>query len=209
MKKSIIIFAAALITASALSGCSNGTEASQSGLQGENSYTNAPVSSTEASSSTPNTDKTTGQNSSETPEQSNTPGDTTSVISDSREQIVTMTQALTGIDFVLGKASPEEGFDNSGLIYYVLRENGYINCPRGTSAQMEMGTKVGFDDIQPGDLVFFSDVDEESGESYDFGGIYVGGGKLVYSPYPGEKVKYADINSQYWKNSFNCAVSVS
>ena len=74
---------------------------------------------------------------------------------------------------------------------------------------MEMGTSIAFEDIQPGDLVFFTDTDSETGEKIDFGGIYIGDGKLIYSPYPGEKVKFADINSDYWINSFSCAVSVA
>ena len=48
-----------------------------------------------------------------------------------------------------------------------------------------------------------------TGEKIDFGGIYIGNGKLIYSPYPGEKVKFADINSAYWQNSFSVAISVA
>ena len=91
----------------------------------------------------------------------------------------------------------------------VWRENGFINCPRGTAAQKEMGTTVSFDEIEPGDILFFTDTDSGTGEINDFGGIYIGNGQLVYSPYPGEKVKFADLNSTYWKNAFTCAVRVA
>ena len=37
----------------------------------------------------------------------------------------------------------------------------------------------------------------ETGEMIDFAGIYTGNGQLIYSPYPGEKVKFADLNSSY------------
>lgn len=100
--------------------------------------------------------------------------------------IVKTAEALIGIDFSKGGASPSEGFDNSGFIYYVLRENGYIGCPRQISAQLEWGENVGFDDIKAGDILYFS---EEIGGRAGFGGIYAGGGVMIYSPYPGEKVK--------------------
>lgn len=119
--------------------------------------------------------------------------------------VVQTAEALIGIDFAEGGASPAEGFDNSGFIYYVLRENGYISCPRQMSAQLEWGENAEYKDIKAGDVVYFSD--EPEGEA-SFGGIYAGDGIMVYSPYPGEKVKTADITSEYWKNRFVTAVSL-
>ena len=82
-----------------------------------------------------------------------------------------------------------------------------FNCPRGTAAQKEMGTTVALSEIEPGDILFFTDKDSETGEMIDFAGIYTGNGELIYSPYPGEKVKFADLNSSYWQNCFSRAVS--
>lgn len=158
-----------------------------------------------SSSDTPTTSETIDSSSDSSDAPSSIPQD----ISAEREQIVQTAQAMIGIDYVTGKADPNEGFDNSGLIYYVLRENGYINCPRGTSGQMEMGTEIGLDEVSAGDLIFFADTDDSTGETIYFGGIYIGDNSLVYSPYPGEKVKTADIGSTYWKNCFYRAVSVS
>ena len=135
--------------------------------------------------------------------------DNSSTINDLRTQIVSTAEALVGVDYVSGMATPEQGFDNSGLIYYVLRENGFINCPRGTAAQKEMGTTVALSEIEPGDILFFTDKDSETGEMIDFAGIYTGNGQLIYSPYPGEKVKFADLNSSYWQNCFSRAVRVA
>lgn len=217
MKKGLVMLIAAGILMLAASGCDNKTTSSP------NSGTSEDQSS-QTSQSEPFTSDTSSENStsephnsqnSETSDYSDTSSDITDSsesappVSDTRAQIVAMAEAMVGIDYAIGGASPQDGFDNSGLIYYVLRENGYINCPRGTADQKKMGTEVAFNDIQPGDLVFFADTDSQTGEAMDFGGIYVGDGKLIYSPYPGEKVKFANINSAYWKNSFSCAVSVS
>lgn len=210
MKKSLVTLLVSALMISAivtLSGCGSDTVSSDNNISSEQSTT------TKSESSDPQSVQTTTTESIDDPVSSSDSSDTVSNdnsnISDLRSQIVATAEALVGIDYVSGMAAPEIGFDNSGLIYYVLRENGFINCPRGTSAQMEMGTSIAFEDIQPGDLVFFTDTDSETGEKIDFGGIYIGDGKLIYSPYPGEKVKFADINSDYWINSFSCAVSVA
>ncbi len=212
MKKSFItllITALAVTTAALMSGCGSDTTSS------DNTTPDTPPTTSESNVSEPSSQQTTVSDIISVPESSgdaessenSESSDTTA--NDLRSQIVATAEALVGIDYVSGMASPEQGFDNSGLIYYVLRENGFINCPRGTAAQKEMGTSIGLDEIREGDLLFFTDIDSETGETIEFGGIYIGNGKLIYSPYPGEKVKFADINSAYWQNSFSVAISVA
>lgn len=119
--------------------------------------------------------------------------------------IVKTAEALMGIEFAQGGASPSEGFDNSGFIYYVLRENGYIGCPRQISGQLDWGENVDFDEIKAGDVAYFS---AEPGAEASFGGIYAGNGIMIYSPYPGERVKTADITAPYWQSRFVTALSL-
>lgn len=119
--------------------------------------------------------------------------------------IVSTAEALMGIEFAEGGDKPSEGFDNSGFIYYVLRENGYIGCPRKISEQVEWGSTAELDEIKAGDVLYFS---EEPGGSASFGGIYTGNGIMIYSPYPGEKVKTADITAAYWQSRFVTALSL-
>ncbi len=125
---------------------------------------------------------------------------------DNTNIIVSTAETLIGINFAEGGTSPETGFDNSGFIYYVLRQNGYINCPRKTAEQSVMGVNIPAEELRPGDLVFFSN---EGNEKADFGGIYTGGGQMIYCPMPGQAVKYVDITSDYWTSSFYCAVSLN
>lgn len=195
----LFIAALALALVPALSGC---------GLDNTSSDNSTPdITSTtpQSTDSEPSSQQTTVSDIISLPESS----DNSSTINDLRTQIVSTAEALVGVDYVSGMATPEQGFDNSGLIYYVLRENGFINCPRGTAAQKEMGTTVQLSEIEPGDILFFTDKDSETGEMIDFAGIYTGNGQLIYSPYPGEKVKFADLNSSYWQNCFSRAVRVA
>jgi len=118
--------------------------------------------------------------------------------------IIALARSLIGTDFADGGETPAGGFDNSGFIYYVLRENGYITCPRGVSAQSEMGAVLGYDEVKPGDLVFFS----ESGTTAEFGGIYAGNGVMVACLMPGTQVKEVDITSNYYTSHFYRGVGI-
>ena len=186
----VTLFIAALTLAlvPALSGCGSDNTSS------DNSTPDITSTTPQSTGSEPSSQQTTVSDIISLPESS----DNSSTINDLRTQIVSTAEALVGVDYVSGMATPEQGFDNSGLIYYVLRENGFINCPRGPLSE-----------IEPGDILFFTDKDSETGEMIDFAAIYTGNGQLVYSPYPGEKVKFADLNSSYWQNCFSCAVRVA
>lgn len=195
----LFIAALALALVPALSGCGSDNTSS------DNSTPDITSTTPQSTDSEPSSQQTTVSDIISLPESS----DNSSTINDLRTQIVSTAEALVGVDYVSGMATPEQGFDNSGLIYYVLRENGFINCPRGTATQKEMGTTVALSEIEPGDILFFTDKDSETGEMIDFAGIYTGNGQLIYSPYPGEKVKFADLNSSYWQNCFSRAVRVA
>lgn len=195
----LFIAALALVLVPALIGCGSDNTSS------DNSTPDITSTTPQSTDSEPSSQQTTVSDIISLPESS----DNSSTINDLRTQIVSTAEALVGVDYVSGMATPEQGFDNSGLIYYVLRENGFINCPRGTAAQKEMGTTVALSEIEPGDILFFTDKDSETGEMIDFAGIYTGNGQLIYSPYPGEKVKFADLNSSYWQNCFSRAVRVA
>ncbi len=121
------------------------------------------------------------------------------------QRIADSATALIGSPFVLNGDSPN-GFDNSGFIYYVLRQNGFITCPRTTDAQSRMGARIERDKIKTGDLVFFEL--EGSGEA-DFGGIYIGNGKMVASLNPDTNVVEVDITTDYYTASFYGGISLS
>ncbi len=115
--------------------------------------------------------------------------------------IVATANSLIGVPFLENGSDPD-GFDNSGFIYYVLRENGYITCPRQTEAQSRMGSRLDYDSIKEGDLVFFSNEDS-------FGGIYVGDGKMIACLMPGTLVREVDITTDYYRTNFFGGVSLT
>lgn len=124
---------------------------------------------------------------------------------ESAGDVILLARSLMGTDFTDGGESPQTGFDNSGFIYYVLRENGYITCPRGVSAQSEWGTEISYSALAPGDLVFFS----EGGSVAEFGGIYSGDGVMIACLMPGTQVKEVNITTDYYRGHFFRGVAIS
>ena len=116
--------------------------------------------------------------------------------------IVDTAVSLIGKPFFFGGADPDTGFDNSGLMHYVLRANG-IDCPRLTGDIADWGEKLTYEELQPGDLVFFEY--EGSGKA-DFGGIYIGGGEMIVSTDEDRPVSRVDISTAYYQRTFQFGI---
>jgi hypothetical protein len=79
-------------------------------------------------------------------------------------------------------------FDCSGLTSFSFRQAG-ITLPRSSSQQARVGRPVAFDDLQPGDLVFFYN-------PVSHVGIYAGDGKMINAPQTGDVVRYQAVNTR-------------
>ena len=107
--------------------------------------------------------------------------------------------ALLGTPYRWGGTSPEGGFDCSGLVGYVYRNNLGIELPRisrdmATVGQLIRDPKA----LVEGDLVFFS----RRGNHVDHVGIYIGNGQFVHAPRTGKDVEVANLDTGYWSQKF-------
>lgn len=96
-----------------------------------------------------------------------------------------------GVPYVYGAASPERGFDCSGLVYWAYAQVG-VQIPRVTYDQVRVGTAVALSDLRAGDLIFTrGDVPVR-----DFGhvGIYVGNGVEINAPHTGAVVSLRHVD---------------
>ena len=210
-----ILTIVAVASLTACSGNSQPTESSETpqSSSAENSTDNSDNSSSEASanSSSENTssdngsvdDTSSGNSSTDDTSSDNSSADDTepAARSEKGDAIAKTAYDMLGKPFTDGGYKPETGFDNSGLIYYALTSAG-VECPRGLTAQKDMGKEVSLSELQKGDIVFIKD-----GESF-FAGIYTGDNTIVFSPFPGQKVRTADLRSIYYIDNFLKAVRV-
>lgn len=213
MKNNILIIAgvtvialgviAAVILASVLN---SGNEPSDVSSEDYSNSIIIPPDTSEPSDSSDESSYSTDSGAGSEPSESSSESSSDPDFPNEAEGIVATANSLIGVPFLENGSDPD-GFDNSGFIYYVLRENGYITCPRQTEAQSRMGSRLDYDSIKEGDLVFFSN-EEGSGEA-NFGGIYVGGGKMIACLMPGTLVREVDITTDYYRTNFFGGVSMT
>jgi peptidoglycan DL-endopeptidase CwlO len=114
-----------------------------------------------------------------------------STASASESAVVAEAQKYLGVPYLWGGTDPSKGLDCSGFAQLVYGNLG-IDLPRTSSQQATSGRPVAsLDDARPGDLVFFDYSSSRAG--IDHVGIYVGNGKMIAAPQPGESVKVQDV----------------
>lgn len=99
-----------------------------------------------------------------------------------------------GVPYVWGGENPAIGLDCSGLVLIVFRKFG-VELPHYSRSQAKLGVGVSYNDLQPGDLVFF-------GNPIHHVGIYLGEGYYIHAPKRNDVVKISKLSD---RNDFACA----
>ena len=111
----------------------------------------------------------------------------------SESSVVAEAQKYLGVPYLWGGTDPAKGLDCSGFTQLVYGNLG-IDLPRVSAQQATAGQPVAsLASARPGDLVFFDHSKDRPG--IDHVGIYLGNGKMVAAPQPGESVKVQDVGS--------------
>ncbi len=105
------------------------------------------------------------------------------------QRAVNIALSLLGRPYRWGASGPG-AFDCSGFTMYVYAQLG-IGLPHSSAAQYSCGTRVSYDELAPGDLVFFA----RRGGRISHVGMYIGGGMMVHAPQTGDVVKVVPLSS--------------
>ena len=112
-----------------------------------------------------------------------------------REQILAVARKQLGDPYRAGGAGPHS-FDCGGFTQFVFKRALGMDIARTSWGQYEQVERVKTKDALPGDLVFFF----EGGAHHV--GIYLGNGKMIDAPQPGESVSVNPISGSWWGRSF-------
>ncbi len=111
--------------------------------------------------------------------------------------VVELAQAQIGVPYVWGGASPQSGFDCSGLVQWAYRQAG-ISLPRTAQKQFDATVRLAPSQLRPGDLVFFAQTYPAPNEWITHVGIYSGHGWMVNAPDRGDVVREMPVFTGFW-----------
>lgn len=120
-----------------------------------------------------------------------------SAVSTVGAQIVQAAMQYMGVRYRSGGSSPS-GFDCSGFTMYLYGQLGYSLPHSATSQYNNCGTYVAKADLQPGDLVFFSDSSHAIGHV----GIYIGNGEIIHARSSTGCVTTNSLSMSYYVNRY-------
>lgn len=108
--------------------------------------------------------------------------------------VLAFAQRFIGVPYVFGGQTPR-GFDCSGFLFYVLKNNGYQVSRNTAAGYWNQWTPVS--NPQPGDVVFFKNT-YKAGISH--AGFYLGNGKMIHAGDNG--ITISNLSSSYYQKHF-------
>ena len=116
-----------------------------------------------------------------------------------RGKILTESKKYIGIPYTFGSKDPATGFDCSGYVSYVYKKSIDHTLPAGSKNQFSSGggLLVNYDQLKPGDLMFFS----HNGRSIQHVGIFIDNNHFIHAPRTGRRISIDEVG-RYWKQKF-------
>lgn len=93
-----------------------------------------------------------------------------------RQQVVDYALQFVGGRYKYGGSDPHSGVDCSGFTRYVMQNAGGVSLNRSSGSQASQGRSISAAEMQPGDLIFYS-----NGSRINHVALYIGDGQIVHA----------------------------
>jgi cell wall-associated NlpC family hydrolase len=110
-----------------------------------------------------------------------------------RDQVALEGLGQIGVPYKWGGASPETGFDCSGLMMWLYAKHGVV-LPHFAASQYHLGPFVDKSDLRIGDLVFFHKLGHV--------GMYIGHGFVLHAPHTGVTVMIEPFSNGWFQSTY-------
>ena len=114
-------------------------------------------------------------------------------------KIVAAALQYVGGPYVWGGASPEVGFDCSGMMYYIYGQFGHNICRTARPQFKYNGRAVSYAELQAGDLVFFHPPGDPE---ISHVGMYIGGGMFIHAANSKKGIIVSSLQNGYYRTNF-------
>jgi len=117
------------------------------------------------------------------------------------DSLLDLGRSLIGTRYRYGGSSVQSGFDCSGFIGYLFREEVGLELPRSTRELINLDApKVARADLEPGDLILFND---RGRGRVSHAGIYLGDDQFIHSSSSRSGgVRIDSLDDSYWNRSY-------
>ncbi|MEM6159466.1 C40 family peptidase [Erwinia sp. P6884] len=118
-----------------------------------------------------------------------------------RQTAMSKLMGQLGKPYIRGGASPDTGFDCSGLVWYAYKDLVRFKIPRTANEMYHLrdAAAVKRSELEKGDLVFFRITGRGSA---DHVGVYLGNGKFIQSPSTGKDIQVSALGDNYWRQHY-------
>jgi len=116
---------------------------------------------------------------------------------DKGNALIATAKTYMGVPYVFGGESPTSGLDCSSFTQLVMKKNG-ITLPRTAAEQYNQGTAVDKDNLQIGDLVFFTTY--KPGASHV--GFYMGNHQFIHESSAAKQVTISSLEESYYTEHY-------
>jgi cell wall-associated NlpC family hydrolase len=108
--------------------------------------------------------------------------------------------SLVGTRYRYGGSSVKSGFDCSGFIGYLFKEELGMQLPRSTREMIKIDAPlVEREELEPGDLLFFA---TNGRGRVSHAGIYLGDDQFIHSASRSSGVRVDSLDDRYWSRTF-------
>ena len=124
-------------------------------------------------------------------------GEVTEVRRPLQQKLTQMARHFLGLPYRWGGTSERRGMDCSGLIKIVFAKLN-IELPRTSREQFHTGEDIALEELEAGDLLFFS----SDGRAPDHVGIYIGNQRFVHAEKKAGHVILTALNQPWYMQHF-------
>ena len=114
-----------------------------------------------------------------------------------RYRLVKMARTFLGLPYRWGGMSERRGVDCSGLVK-VLFAKLHVELPRSSREQIQSGKEISLDQLETGDLVFFS----THGEIPTHVGVYLGNDQFLHAEQKAGRVIITNLKDPWYVKRF-------